>query len=133
VTKYPVVYQVTKSATRLLGPDSSSRRRHARATVQARLLAVHFYLEARTWPATFIFDHEEKLMMFENAQCLFLHNPVRTNLFGAAPICVATTASGAVVDEHHHRKSTAASPGTNVMKRVMLGIVRPRANIRPSQ
>src|ERR1700758_1159053 len=69
VTKYPVVYQGTKSATRLLGPDSSSRRRHAHATVQARLLAVHFYLEARTWPATFIFDHEEKLMMFENAQC----------------------------------------------------------------
>jgi hypothetical protein len=69
VTKYPVVYQATKSTTRLLGPDSSSRRRHGLATVQARLLAVHFYLEARTWPATFIFDHDEKIMMFENAQC----------------------------------------------------------------
>lgn len=69
VTKYPVVYQVTKSATRLHGPDSSTRRRHVPPTVQARLLGVHFYLEALTWPATFFFDHEEKIMTFENAQC----------------------------------------------------------------
>ncbi len=69
VTKYPIVYQVTKSATRLLGPDSSSRRRHSQATVEARLLGVHFYLEARAWPAAFIFDHEEKIMSFENAGC----------------------------------------------------------------
>jgi hypothetical protein len=71
VTKYPVVYQVTKSTTRLLGPDSSSRRRHPLTTVQGRLLAVHFYLEAHawTWPATFFFDHAEKIMMFLNAQC----------------------------------------------------------------
>lgn len=69
VTKYPIVYQVTKSATRLLGPDSSSRRRHPLATVEARLLGVHFYLEARAWPAAFIFDHEEKIMTFENAGC----------------------------------------------------------------
>ena len=69
VTKYPVVYQVTKSATRVLGPDSSSRRRHTQATVEARLLGVHFYLEARAWPAAFIFDHEEKIMTFENAGC----------------------------------------------------------------
>jgi hypothetical protein len=69
VTKYPVVYQVTKSATRLHGPDSSTRRRHLPATVQARLLGVHFYLEALTWPATFFFDHEEKIMTLQNAQC----------------------------------------------------------------
>ena len=69
VTKYPVVYQVTKSATRLHGPDSSTRRRHMLATVQARLLGVHFYLEARAWPATFMFDHEDKIMTFQNAGC----------------------------------------------------------------
>ena len=50
VTKYPVVYQVTKSTTRLLARDSSHRRRHTLATVQARLLAMHFYFEARAWP-----------------------------------------------------------------------------------
>ncbi len=69
VTKYPVVYQVTKSATRLHGADSSTRRRHIPPTVQARLLAVHFYLEARAWPATFMFDHEDKIMTFRNAGC----------------------------------------------------------------
>jgi|SRR5581483_10696619 len=69
VTKYPIVYQVTKSATRLLGPDSSSRRRHTQATVEARLLGVHFYLEARAWPGYFVFDHEEKIMIFQNAGC----------------------------------------------------------------
>jgi len=69
VTKYPIVYQVTKSATRLHGPDSSSRRRHTLATVEARLLGVHFYLEANSWPAYFVFDHEEKIMTFENAGC----------------------------------------------------------------
>lgn len=69
VTKYPIVYQVTKSATRLLGPDSSSRRRHTQTTVEARLLGVHFYLEARAWPAYFVFDHEEKVITFQNAGC----------------------------------------------------------------
>jgi hypothetical protein len=69
VAKYPVVYQVTKSATRLQGPDSSTRRKHALPTVQARLLGVHFYLEARSWPAYFVFDHEEKIMTLQNASC----------------------------------------------------------------
>ncbi len=64
ITKYPVVYQITKSTTRLLGRDSSSRRRHARSTVQARLLGVHFYLEARKWPAEFVLDHDEKVAVF---------------------------------------------------------------------
>lgn len=69
VTKYPVVYQVTKSATRLQGPDSSTRRRHSLPTVEARILGVHFYLEARSWPAYFVFDHEEKIMTLQNAGC----------------------------------------------------------------
>lgn len=59
-----MVYQVTKSTTRLLKRDSSSRRRHTLATVQARLLAVHFYLEARAWPAEFVLDHEKKIAVF---------------------------------------------------------------------
>jgi len=33
ITKYPVVYQVTKSTTRLLQRDSSNRRRHTLSTV----------------------------------------------------------------------------------------------------
>jgi hypothetical protein len=69
ITKYPVVYQVTKSTTRLLGRDSSSRRRHPLATAQARLLAVHFYLEARQWPAEFVFDHQQKIAIFTDAGC----------------------------------------------------------------
>ena len=69
VTKYPVIYQVTKSTTRLHGPDSSTRRRHMPSTVQARLLGVQFYLEARTWPATFMFDHEDKIVTLQNAGC----------------------------------------------------------------
>ena len=64
ITKYPVVYQVTKSTTRLLQRDSSNRRRHTLSTVQARLLAVHFYLEARAWPAEFVLDHEKKIEVF---------------------------------------------------------------------
>lgn len=44
ITKYPVVFQVTKSTTRLLERDSGSRRRHTLSVVQARLLGVHFYL-----------------------------------------------------------------------------------------
>jgi hypothetical protein len=77
VTRYPAVYQVTKSTTRLLGPDSSCRRRHPQPTVQARLLAVHFYLEARTWPATFFFDHADKIMTLQNAQCPLTALPQR--------------------------------------------------------
>ena len=69
VTKYPVVYQATKATTRLLGRDSSTRRRHTLATVQARLLGVHFYLEARPWPTSFVFDHEKKIEVFEYIEC----------------------------------------------------------------
>jgi hypothetical protein len=69
VTKYPVVYQATKATTRLFGRDSSIRRRHTLETVQARLLGVHFYLEARAWPTTFVFDHEEKIEVFRSIEC----------------------------------------------------------------
>jgi hypothetical protein len=64
-----VVYQVTKATTRLLGRDSSSRRRHMLATVQARPLGVHFYLEARAWPTEFIFKHKKKIAIFADAGC----------------------------------------------------------------
>jgi hypothetical protein len=69
VSKYPVVYQVTKATTRLLGRDSSIRRRHTLATVQARLLGVHFYLEANNWSAIFALDHEERIMIFRSVGC----------------------------------------------------------------
>ncbi|PYU28761.1 MAG: hypothetical protein DMG32_01945 [Acidobacteria bacterium] len=69
ISKYPVVYQVTKATTRLLGRDSSTRRRHTLETVQARLLAVHFYIEARAWPGEFVFKHEEKIRIFTDAGC----------------------------------------------------------------
>lgn len=69
ISKYPAVYQVTKATTRLLGRDSSSRRRHTLETVQARLLGVHFYLEACAWPTDFIFKHEEKIAIFADAGC----------------------------------------------------------------
>jgi len=69
ISKYPVVYQITKAATRLLGRDSSSRRRHTLETIQARLLSVHFYLEACAWPTDFIFKHEEKIAIFADAGC----------------------------------------------------------------
>src|SRR5205823_5250691 len=41
VTKYPIVYQVTKSATRLHGPDSSSRRRTTPTRHSAKATAIH--------------------------------------------------------------------------------------------
>jgi hypothetical protein len=69
VAAHPVVYQVTKSTTRLLDRDSSARRAHTRTTVEARLLAVNFYLEARGWPAEFILDHEQKMATFRDAGC----------------------------------------------------------------
>lgn len=69
VTAYPVVYQITKSVTRFVGRDSSSRRRHTLATVQARLLAMTFYLEAREWPAEIVLDHAKKISTFTDAGC----------------------------------------------------------------
>jgi hypothetical protein len=69
VAAYPVVYQITKSATRHLERDSGARRRHTLSTIQTRLLAVDFYLAARKWPAKFILDHEQKVAAFLNRGC----------------------------------------------------------------
>lgn len=69
VAAYPVVYQVTKSATRLLAMDLMARRRHPIEMVRNRLLAVSFYLEAVRWPAEFILDHEQKIAAFRDYGC----------------------------------------------------------------
>src|ERR1700758_4648178 len=61
VVPYPLVYQVTKSVTRMLGTDLMARRVHPVETVRWRLLAVNFYLEAKTWPADFILDHDGRI------------------------------------------------------------------------
>ncbi len=90
VAAYPVVYQVTKSTTRLLQRDSSNRRRHRLATVQARLLGVDFYLEACGWPAEFVLDHERKIATFTDAGCPLNALPQR----GGKPICRSSSCSG---------------------------------------
>jgi hypothetical protein len=69
VSGYPVVYQVTKSATRLGAVDRRARHPHCPKTVLNRLLAVDFYLEARGWPAEFVFDHEQKIALFTERGC----------------------------------------------------------------
>jgi hypothetical protein len=69
VVQYPVVYQVTKSVVRLMGTDTSARRSHAIETVRWRLAAVSFYLEAKKWPADFIFDHEGKIAALAKIGC----------------------------------------------------------------
>ena len=69
VTRYPAVYQVTKSANRHVDRDSRARRLHVLDTVQARVLTVSFYLEAIRWPAQFIFDHKEKIAALTAAGC----------------------------------------------------------------
>ena len=37
--------------------------------MQARLLGVHFYVEARTWPAEFVLEHERKIAIFTDSGC----------------------------------------------------------------
>jgi hypothetical protein len=69
VTRYPVVYQVTKSANRHVDRDSRTRRLHVLGTVQARILGVSFYLEAIRWPAEFVFDHASKIDAFAGNGC----------------------------------------------------------------
>lgn len=69
VTRYPAVYQVTKSASRYVDKDSRARRLHVLGTVQTRVLAVSFYLEAIRWPTEFIFDHIAKINAFTAAGC----------------------------------------------------------------
>ena len=69
VVTYPLVYQVTKSVTRMLGSDLMARRVHPVETVRCRLLAVNFYLEARDWPAEFILDHDGKVAALQRIGC----------------------------------------------------------------
>ena len=69
VSNYPVVYQTTKSATRLLGKDRRARRLHSDPTVLNRLLAVDFYLDAIEWKADFVFDHQIKLALLTQQGC----------------------------------------------------------------
>jgi DNA-binding Lrp family transcriptional regulator len=69
VVTYPLVYQVTKSVTRMLGTDLMARRVHPVETVRWRLLAVNFYLEARTWPAEFILDHDGRVSALQRIGC----------------------------------------------------------------
>ncbi len=69
VANYPAVYQVTKSATRLMATDPMARRPHPVETVRTRLLAVNFYLEAIQWPAEFVLDHDQKIESFRGYGC----------------------------------------------------------------
>jgi hypothetical protein len=69
IASYPVIYQVTKSATRLVGADLMARRRHTPLTIRCRLLGVNFYLEAMYWPAEFRLPHPEKIALFNDAGC----------------------------------------------------------------
>lgn len=68
VSSYPVVYQTTKSATRLLGKDRRARRSHTDPTVLNRLLAVDFYLEV-IQQADFVFDHQMKIALLTQQGC----------------------------------------------------------------
>jgi hypothetical protein len=69
VAHYPVVYQVTGSATRLVGSDLMARRRRTPLTIRCRLLGVNFYLEAKTWPGDFILDHAKKTALLNGVGC----------------------------------------------------------------
>src|SRR5205814_997899 len=60
---------ITKSVVRLVGTDMSARRAHAIQNVRWRLATVSFYLEAKKWPADFIFQHDEKLAAFDKLGC----------------------------------------------------------------
>lgn len=69
VSAYPIVYQVTKAATRLGAMDRRARRAHSYRTVLNRLLAVDFYLEALDWEAEFLLDHATKIATLTEQGC----------------------------------------------------------------
>jgi hypothetical protein len=69
VAEYPLVYQTTKSAVRLVGTDCRARRPHRIEDVRWRLAAVSFYLEAREWPADFFFQHDNKIAALAKIGC----------------------------------------------------------------
>ncbi len=69
IADYPVVYHITKSVVRLVGTDMSARRSHATPSIRWRLAAASFYVEAKSWPAEFIFHHDDKLAAFDKLDC----------------------------------------------------------------
>ena len=69
IAHYPVIYQVTGSATRLVGSDLMARRQHTPLTIRCKLLGLNFYLEARAWPADFMLDHAKKITLLNGAGC----------------------------------------------------------------
>jgi len=69
IARYPVIHQVTMSATRLVGADLMARRCHRSRTIRCKLLGVNFYLEAKAWPAEFTFPHSEKITALNAAGC----------------------------------------------------------------
>lgn len=69
VAEYPLIYQTTKSALRLVGRDSRARRPHRIQEVRWRLAAVSFYLEAKEWPADFVLQHDNKIAALANIGC----------------------------------------------------------------
>jgi hypothetical protein len=103
VAVYPLIFQVTKSTTRLLGSNSRARRRHSIETIHTRLLGVSFYLEARQWPAFFVFDHAEKIDTLVGEDCPISALPHRARepyLRGEFVLCLPDGGIGiAIVDE----------------------------------
>ncbi|HVH69721.1 MAG TPA: hypothetical protein VNB49_01255 [Candidatus Dormibacteraeota bacterium] len=69
VAHYPVIYQVTGSATRLVGSDLMARRQRTLLTIRCKLLGVNFYLEAKAWPADFVLDHAKKIALLNGIGC----------------------------------------------------------------
>src|SRR5207245_9896711 len=66
IAHYPVIYQVTGSATRLVGSDLMARRQRTPLTIRCRLLGVNFYLEAKAWSADFIIGHATKTFLLKS-------------------------------------------------------------------
>ncbi len=64
-----VIYQVTGSATRLVGSDLMARRQRTPLTVRCKLLGVNFYLEGKGWPADFILDNAKKIALLNGVGC----------------------------------------------------------------
>ncbi len=69
IARYPVIHQVTGSATRLVGSDLMARRKRTPLTIRCKLLGVNFFLEAKAWPAEFILDHAKKIALLNSAGC----------------------------------------------------------------
>jgi hypothetical protein len=106
VAQYPVVYQTTGSATRLLEMDRRARRTHDAETVLNRLLAATFYLEARGWPAEFVFDHEVKVATLLDEGCprdALPHRGGRPYLWEEFVLWLADGRIGITIVDRHDR------------------------------